>query len=306
MFPVAAGVPSHAGTMIPEVWAGKLLVKFYKSTVFGEISNTDYEGEISSQGDTVHIRSTPTISISDYVKGQKLSHQQPEPDVVDLLIDKGKYWSFIADYVDKAQADYEFVDDWTGDAASQMKIKIDKDILGDVYADAHAGNKGATAGVESGTVNLGATGSPIALTKTNVLDYIVDMGTVLDEQNVPEERRWLLMPPWACGMIKKSELKDASVSGDGTSLLRNGRIGMIDRFTVYSSNQLAKTTDGADTVTNMIFGHRSGLTFASQLIENEGPMKHPDYFGDYYRGLQVYGYESIKPEAIGHFYAKKG
>jgi hypothetical protein len=305
-FPVDTGVPTHAGTMIPEVWAGKLLVKFYEATVFGEIANTDYEGEIKGQGDTVHIRTTPDITISTYVKGQKLVHQQPEPNVVDLLIDKGEYWSFIAQYVDKAQADYDFVNDWTSDASSQMKIKIDSGILGDIYADAHAGNKGATAGAKSGSVDLGTTGASIALTKANVLDYIVDMGTVLDEQNAPEEGRWLVMPPWACGMIKKSELHDASISGDGTSMLRNGRIGMIDRFTIYRSNQLATTVDGADTPTNMVFGHKSGLTFASQLTENEGPMKHPDYFGDYYRGLQVFGYKVAKAESVGHFYAKRG
>lgn len=43
-YPTAAGTLSHSGTMVPEVWSGKLLVKFYKATVFGEISNTDYEG----------------------------------------------------------------------------------------------------------------------------------------------------------------------------------------------------------------------------------------------------------------------
>ncbi len=45
--------------------------------------------------------------------------------------------------------------------------------------------------------------------------------------------------PWVCGMIKKSELKDASLAGDGTSIVRNGRLGIIDRFTLYCSNNLA-------------------------------------------------------------------
>jgi len=29
---------------IPEIWSGKLIEKFYLSTVWGSISNTDYEG----------------------------------------------------------------------------------------------------------------------------------------------------------------------------------------------------------------------------------------------------------------------
>ncbi len=304
-YSVASGYPQHSGTMIPEVWSGKLLVKFYDATVFGDIANTDYEGEIKNQGDTVHIRTTPTLTIRDHVKGQKLNYETPTPALVDLLIDKGKYWAFISDDVDKKQSDYNYMEDWTRDASEQMKITIDTGILGDIYSDAHASNKGATAGVKSASFNLGVTGTPIQLTKANVIDYIADMGAVLDEQSVPENGRYVVLPPWACNLIKKSDLKDASLAGDGTSIMRNGRVGMIDRFTLYMSNLLTTTVDGANTVTNMIFGQKTALTFASQLIESEGPMRSPDFFGDLYRGLQVYGYKVIKPEALGHFYAYK-
>lgn len=304
-YPAAAGHPQQSGIMIPEVWSGKILAKFYDSTVFGSIANTDYEGEIKGQGDTVHIRTTPSITIRDHVKGQKLNYETPQPELVDLLIDKGKYWAFISDDIDKHQSDYQYIEDWTRDSSEQLKINIDTGILADVYADAHASNKGATAGVKSGSFNMGATGTPVQLTKANIVDSIVDMGSVLDEQNVPENGRYLVLPPWACNLIKKSDLKDASLSGDGTSMLRNGRYGMIDRFELYSSNLLSTVVDGANTVTNMIFGQKTALTFASQLLENEGPMRSPDFFGDLYRGLQVYGYKVIKPEAFGHFYAYK-
>ena len=304
-YPAAAGHPQHSGIMIPEIWSGKILTKFYDQSVFPMISNSDYEGEIRNQGDTVHIRNTPSVTIRDHVKGQKLNYETPQPEIIDLLIDHGKSWSFISDDVDKNQADYNYVEDWTRDAAEQLKITIDTDILANVYSDAHASNKGATAGVRSNSINLGATGAPVQLTKANILDYIIDMGTVFDEQNVPESNRSIVMPPWACAMIKQSDLKDASLAGDGTSILRNGRVGMIDRFEIYMSNLLSTTVDGANTVTNMMFCQKTGLTFASQLLENEGPMRSPDFFGDLYRGLQVYGYKVVKPEAFGHFYAYK-
>lgn len=234
-----------------------------------------------------------------------MTYETPEPVVTDLIIDKGKAWSFISDDVTKAQADYAFTEDWTRDASEQMKITIDTGILGDIYSDAHSKNQGATAGFRSSSYDFGVSGSPVALDKTNILDYIVDMGSALDEHSVPEGERFVVLPPWACGMIKKSDLKDASLAGDGTSIMRNGRLGIIDRFTLYASNLLATTTDGANSVTNMIFGQKTALTFASQLIENEGPMRDKDFFGDFYRGLQVYGYKVIKPEAIGWFYAYK-
>ena len=51
---------------IPEIWSGKLVEKFYASTVLAAISNTDYEGEIKNKGDRVKIRTKPTITIHNY------------------------------------------------------------------------------------------------------------------------------------------------------------------------------------------------------------------------------------------------
>jgi len=196
--------------------------------------------------------------------------------------------------VDKFQSDINYVDDWTRDASEQLKITIDTQVLGDIYSDAATGNFGNTAGVISSGYVLGTSGSPATLDKTNILDYIVDMGSVLDEQNVPETDRWLVLPVWACGMIKQSDLKDASLAGDATSILRNGRIGMIDRFMIYRSNLLNGTTN-----IDVIAGHKSGLTFASQMLNSE-TLRAESTFGTLVRGLQVYGYSVIKPEAIVH------
>ncbi len=43
-YPTVAGVPNYSGTFIPEIWASKLVQKYYDSTVLSSISNTNYEG----------------------------------------------------------------------------------------------------------------------------------------------------------------------------------------------------------------------------------------------------------------------
>lgn len=308
MYPVAAGTRNIAATSmryVPALYSGKLLVKFYARSVVAAISNTDYEGEIKEQGDTVYIRTVPDITIRDHTKGQALVHEQPTSTPTSLLIDQGKYWAFATNKVDDKQTDIKkYTEKWTDDASKQLKIAIDTDILGTVYASAHASNQGATAGAISGNINLGVTGTPVGLDSTNVLSYIVSAGQVLDEQNVPEEGRWMVIPAWMCSLIKLSDLKDASLAGDATSILRNGRLGMIDTFTLYKSNLLSTTTDGANTCTNIIFGTNHAITFASQLTENEN-LRNPFGFGTLFRGLQVYGFEEIKPEALGWLYAYK-
>ena len=298
-FPVAPGRPNYSGNFIPEIWSGKLIENFYDTTVLAAISNTDYEGEIKGQGDTVNIRTQPNITIRDYVKGQNLVVENPDKPKLQLLIDKGEYFACVEDDIDKVQSDVKLMDMWSKDASEQMKIKIDQRVLTDMLPDISALNKGATAGAKSAAFNLGTTGSPLTVTKdgalstTAVVDLIVDLGTVLDEANCPESGRYLVIPARMAGLIKKSELKDASLTGDGTSVVRNGRLGMIDRFTIYMSHNL-NVSSGK---TSIIAGHKMGFTFASQMTEME-TIRSETTFGDIIRGLQVYGYKVVKPEAI--------
>lgn len=305
----APGHPNYSATgtnkFIPEIWSGKLIEKFYTATVFGDIANTDYEGEISKQGDKVIIRTRADITIKDYTKGQELEFENPESPSQELLIDKAKYFAFALDDVDMHQSDLALMNEWSDDASEQMKIHIDRDILGTIPVDAHASNRGLTAGNISSAFNLGVTGTPVAVTKGNILDYIVDCGTVLDEQNVPETSRYLVLPAWMCGLIKKSDLKDASLAGDGTSIMRNGRLGVIDRFTLYNSNNVLPVSDGGFNCYNALFGHITALTFASQ-IEKMKKVEPSKSFSEGIKGLQVYGYEVLKPESLGVLYARKG
>jgi hypothetical protein len=259
--------PAYHGTFIPEIWSGKLIEKFYAATVLSAIANTDYEGEIKNMGDTVHIRTKPTITIRDYQVNQDLLVERPSSNIIDLTIDTG------------------------------VLTLIDPGV--------NAANKGATAGKISLNINLGASGAPISLTPVNVLDSIVDLGTCLDEQNIPETGRWLVIPPWVAALIKKSDLRNASISGDGVSLMRNGRLGMIDRFTLYSSNLLPTATEGATNAFRIFAGHPHGLTFASQITKME-TMRSERSFSTLLRGLQVYGAKVLDGIAIAELYAIRG
>ncbi|RKX47791.1 MAG: hypothetical protein DRP64_00045 [Verrucomicrobia bacterium] len=295
---------AYSGVFIPEIWAGKIVEKFYDATVLAAISNTDYEGEIKNKGDKVNIRTKPTITISDYVADQTLDVERPSSDLETLLIDKGKYFNTILDDVMEVQSDLNQLSMWADDASEQMKIVIDTDVLAYIPGQipiAANGNQGDSCGRISGNIDLGITATPRAVLPADVIDLVVDMGQVLDEQNIPESGRWLVIPAWMAAMIKKSELRDASLVGDGTSMLRNGRLGMIDRFTVYLSNLLPLS--GVET--SVMAGHSVGLTFASQLTKVE-TLRGESYFGTYLRGLQVYGRSVIDPTAITVAIATKG
>jgi len=303
-FPVAPGGANYTGNFIPEIWASKLIENFYDATVLSAISNTDYEGEIKQHGDKVNIRTTPELTIRSYEKGMKLMVERPDKPKVVLNIDQGEYFAAIEDDVDKTQSDINLMQNWSRDASEKMKIKIDSNVLTGMLPDISSQNMGATAGRISGNINLGTIGAALQVTKTNVLDYIVDAGLVLDEANSPESNRFMVIPAWMAALIKKSDLKDASLTGDGTSVLRNGRIGMIDRFTLYVSHNLNRVTDGGNQCFSAIAGHKMGLTFASQMTEME-TLRSESTFGSIIRGLQVYGYKVVKGEALAKLYVRQ-
>jgi hypothetical protein len=298
-FPVSPGRPNYSGNFIPEIWSGKLIENFYDATVLAAISNTDYEGEIRQYGDTVNIRTTPEITIRDYVKGQSLTVENPDKPKLQLVIDKGEYFACVEDDVDKVQSDINLMDTWSKDASERMKIKIDQRVLTDILPGISAFNKGATAGEQSLSFNLGTTGSPLTVTKdgasstTSVVDLLVDLGTVLDEANAPEGDRFVVIPAKMAGLIKKSELKDAALTGDSMSIVRNGRLGMVDRFTIYVSHNLSVSSGKY----SIIAGHKMGFTFASQMTNME-TIRSESTFGNIIRGLQVYGYKVVKGEAL--------
>lgn len=319
IYPVAAPFntnPSYSGSFIPTVWSAKMNAKFYATTVFSDIANTDWQGEISSMGDKVVINTPPTLTVSNYVPGAGLSYEVPAPVVQDLLIDKGKYFAFHVNDVLEYQSKPDLIDTFSADAAQQMRIAIDSDVLYRAFNQADAANKGATAGAKSGKYDLGTDTAPVALTAGNVLEKILQMASVMDEQNLPDDSRWLLIDPFTRSLLMQSNLAQANFMGDNTSIVRNGLIGTIDRFKLYVTNHLPKAIAGTNTpwlsgdgtdnsVTStsglarraLIAGHKSALTFASQITKMETVRNTAD-FGDYVRSLNVYGSKVVAPKSM--------
>lgn len=309
---------NYSGTFIPTLWSAKLLKKFYTATVLGEVTNTDYGGEIKGMGDKVIINTIPTLTINSYEIGTTLSYEVPTPSTIEMTIDKGFYFAFQINDVLAHQSQPNLMDTFSNDASMQLKIKTDSTVLyngilgsGNVVA----GNKGATAGVKSGAYNLGTDDAPLALDASNVLQTITALASVLDEQNIPDSERFLIIDPVTRQLLLSSNLAQAQFMGDSQSVLRNGRIGGIDRFTVYVSNNLPRAAAGTNTawvsgdgsensITStgdekrrvIVAGHKSWLAYATQLTKME-TVRNPSDFGDYIRCLQVFGYKAVQPKA---------
>lgn len=298
---------AYSGTFIPTLWSGKLAQKFYAATVFGEIANTDWQGDITGMGDSVIINTIPTITINNYSIGQNLAYEIPAPSTITLTISKGKYFGVNVNNVLELQAKPKLMDVFTNDAAMQMKIAIDTDVLAGTFNQGAAYNQGATAGKISASFNLGTDNTPVTLTALNILQSITALSSVLDEANVPETDRWLVIGPTERQILMQSNLAQAQFMGDPSSILRNGKIGMIDRFTVYVSNLLPRAAAGQNYSGGaqagaakrhaIMAGHKSAITFASQIAKVES-LQNPNDFGTLIRGLNVYGYKVVQADGL--------
>ncbi len=321
VFPVNAPFntsTSYSGAFIPTLWSGKLLAKFYQNTMLSEIANTDYEGELKNQGDTIRIRLAPSININDYEVGSNLSYEVPTPIYQDMQVNKGKYFGVQVNDVLAYQSDMDLMNMFTEDAAKQLKIAIENEVFFNnfVTEGPAAANEGATAGAISAAYNLGTDTTPVDQSSAaNVLNAILRMSSVLDEQNVPEDGRFLVISPYDRHLLMQSNIAQAYFTGDSSSIVRTGKIGMLDRFTVYVSNLLPRgeagkalvpalsaTSTGA-TVANakarrlMVAGTKAANSFAMTVNKTE-PLRNQTDFGDIVRGLAVYGRKVVKPEAM--------
>ena len=287
-FPAAQGyaqIPN--GYFVPEIWSGNMLKNYYEQALASEICNHNYEGEIKDKGDKVIIRRDPEVEIRQYYKGLKLETQSVEDEGLEFVIQRGVYFNFPVDDIDRRQSDVPWVQKVTDNASIRIKNHIDKQLFGDVYSSVASGNQ---------------VWNNISMDADDALDLLVDIGVAMDDNFVPDDgNRWVLVPNWLKGLVKKNDtFVDASKMGDGKSMLRTGFIGTIDRTKVYGTTNLHQDS-GYDYI---LAGHPDAITYATQITKTE-KLRNPNTFGDIIRGLQVYDWEVIQPTLLFYATVKK-
>ena len=298
---------------IPELYAPRMLKHFYENSILSAIFNTDYQGEFTKMGETIHIRKPATVEVRSWKEGDHVVYPEVGADDIEMTIDHGSIWSFKVGLLTKAQVDNnmaDFTSQWTQDASKQTQkytetLCIAK-ILGDTLA---VGNHGATAGVDSGMYNLGTLDNPVIITSTatgdnkqNALDYIADHLSVLEEQNATGDGEAVsfIGPKIYGNRLKKSdEFKYADKNG-GTPSFKLGQksIGSVFGADFYSTGYLrpVKNTNGK-TVFPVIACTKRAASFALQFThtwdsELEGEVAHG------FRGTTAFGCKLIEPRAL--------
>lgn len=263
---------------IPEIWSKKLLKIFDKTVVMANLVNKDFEGEINNAGDVVHVRTFGDVTVNNYTRDMTISFQNLTDPMVDLLIDQQKYFAFKVDDLDKAQANVNILEGYAGRAAIAIRDVVDSRLIGH-YTDVDAGNV------------IGTDVAPITLTSANIYGYITQLAEKLDECNIQQESRHLVITPkFKTMLLQSDEFTRATSLGD--NVVQNGYIGNVAGFGVHVTTNNPAVED----VVNLLAFSSDFISFASQVSKIE-TVRPYNMFADAVKGLYLYGSKVMLPKA---------
>jgi N4-gp56 family major capsid protein len=278
---------------IPTIWVARILAHLQKSLVYGQggIVNRDYEGEIRQAGDSVKINSIGDVTVKTYTKNTDIDSPETLVDSSQMLnITESKYFNFAVDDVDKAQANVSVMEEAMRRAGYKLKDTADQFLAALMHVAAPAANL------------IGDDTTPKSVTTAaSAYEYLVDLGVLLDEANVPSEGRFVIVPSWFHGLMQKDDrfVKAGTMKTD--DVLRNGQIGEAAGFSVLKSNNVPNT---AGTKYKIVAGHDMATSYAEQIVKVEAYRKERG-FNDGVKGLHVYGAKVVRPYALAVLTANK-
>ena len=252
------------GNFSSVIYSKKVQLALRKSTVVGDITNSDYFGEISAQGDTVRIIKEPEISVSAYERGTQVQAQDLDDEDFSLVIDKSNYFAFKVDDIEEAHSHVNFMDLATNRAAYRLADQHDQEVLGylsgykqsalhdaaNTVNDQVNGTKAIdTAGSDEllssmklikgsfGNITTASAGDhsiPVAarLPGATALptEYVSPvmlinrMGRLLDQQNVDKGGRWIVIDPVMMEVLQDEDSRFLNADFGDSGGLRNGLV----------------------------------------------------------------------------------
>lgn len=228
----------------------------------------------SVEGSKAHFNTASlTNGLQDY-KG-KVDWEEINTTVIDLVYDQSKYFAFAVDDCDKVQLAGDLMLPLTIDCAYDIKKTIDLAVYNE-----------AISGVKKANVIGSKTTKQTIFVPENTYNYVVNLGTKLDENNAPTVGRFVIAPPEFVNMLAK----DKRVI-DNAPVLANG---IVQGMQINGMQIIKDVTCPANTVIAL---HNSAIGYGKQIDELEA-MRLQNAFADGIRGLVQYGVKTLQGEGI--------
>lgn len=206
--------------------------------------------------------------------------------------------------VDQVQSQYNLLDGYSAIAMQKLGDLKDKQVMvALIKAVTNADNM------------IGTAAAPVAVTKDDIYDYLVDARVALTNAGAlngngfysfkgNQEEMEFLAPVYTCTpkifglMLKSTQLTHPTANAD--QVIERGQKSMmagfeIDQDTVLTTITATEVTDLADNAQIGIAATKMAVTYANQYTKVE-KLRDPDCFADIVRGLELYGFAVIHPK----------
>jgi len=271
---------------IPEIAHARLLKDREKAAIAVKHSNREYEGNIKSQGDRVKILTPGEVELFEYTRNTSMDPPQILDGAAQYLdITESQAFQYYIDDVDKKQMEFdkEFASAHQRNAAYKIADYADRFIY-NLYTEA------------------GTTDTTFATFKsTDVLSLLAAADKAMRLANVPEsETKYLEISP---DVYAKFVLADIAKDTDNSKVLETGLVKEMWGFKIYVSNNIV--TDGTAVTSNSycLVRTKKAIAYAEQINQSE-VIRHPERFGDIYRGLFLCGAKVVVPKELICFKVK--
>lgn len=332
------GGNSPTGNFNPTIFSQKVLMFFRTASVVEGITNTDYFGELSGYGDTVRVIKEPKLTVSAYTRGSATVQQAITDDEITLEISKANYFQFAIDDIETKLSHVNWQSLATSSATYALKNSYDREVLEYMATQAQIANIVNTSATIQGAGSIAdaheeaqETASLLTLGfgagETDPLNLLSLLALKLDEAEIPEEGRWVVVSPRFMELIAQTDSKLLSTDyNQGEGGLKNGLVmnGKLRGFSIHKTNNAvtfvtdtvgadAGFTPDDDTVIDtgddlggvvgdvIMAGHMSAVATASAIDKTE-VIRSETTFADIVRGLHVYGRGVLYPEALAVAY----
>jgi len=265
---------STVSNFIPQIWNAKVIRELENNLVGKKIANMNFDGDITKKGDTVFFNSLGDTTVNSY--SGTVSYEELSDEQVAMVVDQANYFAFNIHDIDKAQANVDLRGSQAADASYRLANKCDQFLLGK-YAE--AANQVTDATCDSSTI----------------ISDIAEAGVYLDENNVPQQDRYLIISPWV-----RSKLEMAGVVFSINDGLKSGTGGLAWAdylgFKIYVSNNLENAASRSS-ATECLAMSGNAMAFAQQIMDTEA-IRRETSFATGVRGLHVFGAKVVKPKEM--------
>ena len=320
---------TNANGAIPIIFSKKLAVAYGTKGmgVTDNLTNDNYAGEIKEAGDRVRIV-VPVIPPDNAIAfGSNAevcpTFQSPSPEALDLVIDRVATFGLTIDDVQKAQTQFkQWLDGQATAYGEKLKFLKNKEIAQYAFmAAAPAGHSFADGG-NGGSLNTPLTtinSQNIFIHLLKVKEALIKSGAVgADgvysfkpmEEEARDERAVIVVTPEMHTLIMSSYRVGGRSVDMADVVVKDGAVSRVAGMDVVidkSLNELVQTTTdttGATVTTTtkttglpFLAGTKNAITKAQQISKVES-VRDPYCFRDLIKGIDLYGYKLVHPEAL--------